>query len=144
MSNNQSKIYFVRPDKNLPAPKRIHSSDAGSDLVCLMTSVIKPFETKIIGTNMRIAIPHGFFGRVCGRSGLSSQGLLVHPGTIDSGYTGIVGVIATNLTDKDMTLESSSRIAQIIILPILEFDLEEVDELPERARGDKGFGHSGM
>ena len=55
----------------------------------------------------------------------------------------MIKVIMTNLSSQAMCLEESSRIAQIIILPIYEFDFEEVNELEDRPRGNKGFGHSG-
>jgi len=147
MSNDDQLTTHVvlvsRPNPDLPMPRRVHSTDAGSDLICLENTTLKPMETKAIPINMQIAIPEGHFGRVCGRSGLSSQGLLIHPGTIDVGYTGVVKAIATNLSLRDMLLEAGARIAQIIILPIYVFELKEVSELPAGVRGNKGFGDSG-
>jgi dUTP pyrophosphatase len=105
-----------------------------------------PGERAVVPTGLAVAIPEGFAGFVQPRSGLAAEhGLSVvnAPGLIDSGYRGEVRVVLLN-TDKERTfvVEPGMRIAQLVVLPAPELGIEEVDELPESARGERGFGSS--
>jgi dUTP pyrophosphatase len=91
-----------------------------------------------------MAIPSGFEGVVRGRSGLSSRGIRVEHGTIDSGYRGQVGVIIHNASGVAYGINIGDRIAQLAIrkAPAVTFDV--VGELDETERGASGFGSSGL
>ena len=100
----------------------------------------------VVGTGLAVAIPDGFAGFVQPRSGLAARhGITIvnTPGLVDSGYRGELRVILLN-TDASETfvVERGMRIAQLVVLPIPEFELLEVDELPESERGVRGFGSS--
>jgi dUTP pyrophosphatase len=99
-----------------------------------------------VPTGLAVAIPEGYAGFVQPRSGLASRhgiSIVNTPGLIDSGYRGEVRVTLLNTDPREpFTVEPGMRIAQLVILPIPEVELVEVDELPESERGARGFGSS--
>ena len=127
-------------------PERAYSGDAGLDLATCERVELGPGERAIVPTGLAVAIPEGYAGFVQPRSGLAArQGISVvnSPGLIDSGYRGEIRVVLLN-TDAEHTFvaEAGDRIAQLVVLPIPELELVEVDELPETERGVRGFGSS--
>ncbi|WP_422661642.1 dUTP diphosphatase (plasmid) [Paenibacillus sp. EC2-1] len=148
-----TRTYFFRPDVDKPAYKNNRPGvDAGYDLYSLEDKWLMPFQTHVLKTNSHIHIPKGLLGRVTSRSGHSKKGWLTHPGTIDHGYTGNIGVIMTNLSLFPRRIKAGTRIAQIIFMPFVAPEMEEVDDdhfycLVERlsgsSRGETGFGDSG-
>ena len=99
-----------------------------------------------MGTGLAVAIPEGYAGFVQPRSGLATRhGLTVvnSPGLVDSGYRGELRVVLLNTDAKQPFLvEPGMRIAQLVVLPIPELELVEVEELPASERGVRGFGSS--
>ncbi|MDR1184145.1 MAG: dUTP diphosphatase [Coriobacteriales bacterium] len=136
-----------RLDLTLPLPEYAYSGDAGLDLRSAVDRVLKPQERALIPTGIKIAIPKGYAGFVQPRSGLAArQGLsLVNtPGLIDSQYRGEIVVIAINLDAAEpIDIHKGDRIAQLVILPIPQVTLVEVDELDGTERSEQGFGSSG-
>ena len=127
-------------------PERAYSGDAGLDLAACERVELGPGERAIVPTGLAVAIPEGYAGFVQPRSGLAArQGISVvnSPGLIDSGYRGEIRVVLLN-TDAEHTFvaEPGDRIAQLVVLPIPELEVVEVDELPETERGVRGFGSS--
>jgi dUTP pyrophosphatase len=127
-------------------PTRAYSGDAGLDLSACEHVELPPGERTLVGTGIAVAIPRGYAGFVQPRSGLAAKhGVTIvnAPGLIDSGYRGEIGVALLN-TDRRVTfvVEPGMRIAQLVIVPIPEFEPLEVDELPESERGVFGFGSS--
>jgi dUTP pyrophosphatase len=127
-------------------PERAYSGDAGLDLAACERVELGPGERAIVPTGLAVAIPEGYAGFVQPRSGLAArQGISVvnSPGLIDSGYRGEIRVVLLN-TDAEHTFvaEPGDRIAQLVVLPIPELELVEVEELPETERGVRGFGSS--
>jgi dUTP pyrophosphatase len=127
-------------------PERAYSGDAGLDLAACDRHELAPGERAVVGTGLAVAIPEGFAGFVQPRSGLAARhGLSVvnAPGLIDSGYRGEIRVVLLN-TDATETfvVEPGMRIAQLVVLPLPELELVEVEELPESERGVRGFGSS--
>ena len=97
-------------------------------------------------TGLAVAIPDGYAGFVQPRSGLAARnGLTIvnTPGLVDSGYRGELQVILLN-TDRvrSFVVEPGMRIAQLVVVPVAEVALEEVEELPASERGVRGFGSS--
>jgi dUTP pyrophosphatase len=134
----------LRDDAVLPGPA--YDGDAGFDLAACDRVELRPGERAAVGTGLAVAIPEGFAGFVQPRSGLASRhGLSIvnTPGLVDSGYRGELRVLLLN-TDRDrpFTVERGMRIAQLVVLPVPEVTLVEVDQLPESARGVRGFGSS--
>ncbi len=93
-----------------------------------------------------MALPPGYEAQVRPRSGLAIKhgvSLVNAPGTIDSDYRGEVKVPMINHGTEPYTLKRGMRIAQMIVMPVPQVELVEVDELPKTARGEGGFGHTG-
>jgi dUTP pyrophosphatase len=140
-------VRIRRLDQSLPLPAYAYPGDAGLDLRAAADCVIQPGKRALIPTGLQLAIPEGYAGFVQPRSGAAArQGLsLVNtPGLIDSQYRGEVRVIAINLDDEQaIDIRRGDRIAQLVILPIPQVTLQEVETLEETERSKKGFGSSG-
>ena len=129
-------------------PTKAHRGDAGLDLSACETVTIGAGERATVGTGLAVSIPEDHAGLVVPRSGLAMRhGLSIvnAPGVIDTGYRGEVRVILLN-TDREhaFTVEQGMRIAQLLVVPARAVELVEVSELTETARGDGGFGSSGL
>ena len=127
-------------------PQRAYTGDAGLDLASSERVELGPGERALVGTGLAVAIPEGYAGFVQPRSGLAARhGLTVvnSPGLVDSGYRGELRVVLLN-TDRTepFVVEPGMRIAQLVVLPVPELELVEVDELPSSERGVRGFGSS--
>ena len=134
----------LRPDAALPA--RAYAGDAGFDLAACERVELGPGERAVVPTGLAVAIPEGYAGFVQPRSGLAARNgltLVNTPGLIDAGYRGELVVILLN-TDREVpfVVEPGMRIAQLVVLPVPEVELAEVDELPASERGVRGFGSS--
>jgi dUTP pyrophosphatase len=137
-------IRRLRPEAVVPG--RAYSGDAGLDLSSCERVELAPGERALVPTGLAVAIPEGYGGFVQPRSGLAMKhgiSIVNTPGLVDSGYRGELLVNLVN-TDKHeaFVVEPGMRIAQLVILPIPELELVEVDELPESERGVRGFGSS--
>ena len=142
------RMEIKRLDSDLPLPRYAHPGDAGLDLYAAEDVDIAPGRRTLIPTGIAIAIPEGFAGFVQPLSGLAvRQGLSVvnTPGLIDSHYRGEIKVIAINLDPSEtINIVRGDKIAQLVIQPVARVDLSEVDELDETARGEGGFGSTGV
>ena len=142
------RLAIKRLDSDLPLPRYAHTGDAGLDLFSAEDVVLQPFERALIPTGVAVAIPEGYAGFVQPRSGLAiKQGLsLVNtPGLIDSHYRGEIKVIAINLDSATpIAVTRGDKIAQLVLQPIASAELVEVAELDETARGEGGFGSTGI
>ena len=123
-------------------------SSAGMDLKAVLTSqvTLKPLERKVVGTGIKIALPEGYEAQVRPRSGLAAKkGITVlnSPGTIDADYRGEIKVILINLGQETFKVEKGLRIAQMVVCPVVQAQLKEVDDLSETERGKGGFGSTG-
>jgi dUTP pyrophosphatase len=138
-------IHRVRAEAVVPS--RAYEGDAGLDLASCERRELAPGERAVVGTGWAVAIPPGYAGFVQPRSGLAARhGLTIvnTPGLIDSGYRGELQVTLLN-TDRaePFTVEPGMRIAQLVVLPVPEVEVREVDELPASERGAGGYGSSG-
>ena len=133
---------------NQPLPKYQTSQSAGMDLRANIDApvLIKPLDRKLIPTGLHIALPEGYEAQIRPRSGLAiKKGITVinTPGTIDSDYTGDIGVILVNISNEDFVVQPGDRIAQMVINKFEQAEFEVVEELDETERGEGGFGHTG-
>lgn len=138
------KLKIKRLLKNAKIPDYHYEGDAALNLYSIENILLKPNEHTGIKTGIAIAILDGYAGLIWDRSGLSiKHGIKTLGGVIDSGYRGeiIVGVI--NMSKNDYQVQKGDKIAQIIIQKIENVSVEEVSELNETQRGEKGFGSSG-
>jgi len=127
-------------------PERAYAGDAGLDLAACERYELGPGERAVVGTGLAVAIPEGYAGFVQPRSGLAAKhgvSVVNAPGLVDSGYRGELRVVLLN-TDlaEPFVVEPGMRIAQLVVLPVPEVELAEVEELPESERGVRGFGSS--
>jgi dUTP pyrophosphatase len=125
-------------------PNFAHSTDAGLDLYAVEGTTIAPGERRTLRTGIALAIPVGHVGLIWDKSGIAHKaGLKTLGGVIDAGYRGEVMVGLHNLGDTPHTFAVGEKLAQIIIQPIVQPTLVEVETLPEADRGNKGFGSTG-
>ncbi len=144
----------VQPEpeaRGLPLPAYATVGAAGMDLTAAIPAeapvILLPGGRAVITTGLRIGIPAGYEAQVRPRSGLAAQygiGLVNAPGTIDSDYTGVVRVILINWGDAPFVIHRGDRIAQLVIAPVSRAQWVEVSELDSTARGDGGFGSTGV
>jgi dUTP pyrophosphatase len=140
------KIPVVRLDPDLPIPAHAMPGDAGVDLRARDAGKIAEGERAQVRTGIAVAIPEGFVGLVSPRSGLAIRhGISVvnGPGVIDSGYRGEVAVILINHGDETFAWERGDRIGQLVVVPHVVFEAEEVDDLAPTDRAGGGFGSTG-
>jgi len=138
------KLKVKKLVENAKLPERKREGDAGLDLYCIEDIKILPNEIKLVSTGIAIEIPKGYFGLIKDRSGLATKGLHVLAGVVDENYRGEIKVVMINFGKEKIKLEKFSRIAQLIIIPYAKVEVEEVEELSETERGEKGFGSSGL
>lgn len=129
-------------------PTRGSSEAAGYDLYAYMGSAtkIKSHETIMIGTGISMEIPDGYFGAIYARSGLASKKNLRPAncvGVIDSDYRGEIKIPLFNDSNVIQIIDKNERVAQIVIMPYLSVEFNEVDELSETKRNQSGFGSTG-
>lgn len=139
------KIRRLHPEARIP---QYHSPEAaGADLYACLPDVltVPAFGVVLVPTGLALEIPPGYQGEVRARSGLAlKEGLFVlnGPGTIDSDYRGELRVILANFSDETRSIRPFDRIAQLVIMPVLQAKFRE-DELSTTHRHEGGFGSTG-
>ena len=124
---------------------------AGMDLRAAVSPdeplVLKPGARALVPTGFIFEVPFGYEAQIRPRSGLAIKNgitCLNSPGTVDSDYRGEVKVILANLGEDDFVIERGMRIAQMVIAPVTQVSVAEVNEFSETARGAGGFGSTGV
>lgn len=149
LKDKESKsLQILKLDRDARIPKRQTSGSAGYDLYSLADGLVGPHTHTLVPTGIAIKLPPGTYGRIAPRSGLAVRnGIDVFAGVIDYDYFPLgVGIILYNSTNETFTFDKHTRIAQLIVTPILTPDVEEiysadVDETNERTGG---FGSTGV
>ena len=142
------KILIKKTNRKVITPKYKTDGSSGVDLSAFLEKkvVIKPNSSELIPTGLQVAIPEELEIQIRPRSGLAAKesiGVLNSPGTIDSDYRGELKIILFNHGKEDFTINNGDRIAQMVLVPILKMEFEEVDSLPDTVRGQGGFGSTG-
>ena len=138
------KIQIKKLSENAKIPTQATKGDAGYDLYAAEPVTLEPMQRALIKTDISVAIPQGYYGRVAPRSGLAYKaGLDVLAGVVDASYRNSVGVILINLGDKVERISQGDRCAQLIIEKCHDVEWEEVPELDVTDRNLGGFGSSG-
>ena len=143
------EIKIKKLKTNAIIPTRGSAYAAGYDLYACMEEesvVIEPGSCAKIGTGLSIAVPTGYFGAIFARSGLATkQGLRPANcvGVADSDYRGEYIVALYNDSNEARIVNNGDRIAQLVIMPFLEVEFSECEELEETLRGAGGFGSTG-
>lgn len=135
--------------EDLPLPSYESEYAAGMDIRAALDEPVElePGSRKLIPTGLKMALPKGYEAQIRPRSGLAYRNgitMLNTPGTIDADYRGEVKVLAVNLGDDSFTIEHGDRVAQMVIAPVTQAEVKEVDDLSETERGDGGFGSTGV
>jgi len=141
------RVPVRRVDAALPLPAHARPDDAGLDLRAAEPVTLAPGARALVPTGIALAIPPGFAGLVLPRSGLALRHgvtLLNTPGLIDAGYRGEVKVLLVNLGNAPVALARGDRIAQLVVQRVERVTLAPVAELPPSARGEGGFGSTGV
>jgi len=140
------KLKVKKLNKLAEIPQYQTQEAAGFDLHSVEDVVIAPNERKLIGTGLSFEIPKGYEIQIRPRSGLAyKHGITVlnSPGTIDSDYRGEIKVLLINHSNESFEIKVGERIAQAVIQEVIQATFEEVEELNDTARGNKGFGSTG-
>lgn len=144
-----SPVRIKKLDPRAKLPVYGSADAAGADL-CALTDddiTLAPGETTFVHTGLAAAIPQGYVGLVCARSGLASkQGLAPanKVGVVDADYRGELMVALHNHSGEARVIHNGDRIAQMVILPYLTADFVLSEELDETERGEGGFGSTGI
>ena len=142
------KVLVKKLDPKVQLPSYKTKGSSGMDLMAFIKDPIKiaPNTSALIPTGISVAIPNDVEIQIRPRSGLaakSSISVLNTPGTIDSDYRGELKIILFNHSKEEFVVRNNDRIAQIVLMPVLKTDFEEVDNLPDTLRGSGGFGSTG-
>ena len=135
-----TEILIKRLSEDVTLPKYETDGSSGLDLAAYINKniEIKPGKSEIIPTGLSVAIPKNFEIQIRPRSGLAAKNqisVLNTPGTIDSDYRGEIKVILINLGNKNFVIEKGSRIAQMVLCPIIKAELKEVKHLSLQSVG---------
>ncbi|WP_269584820.1 dUTP diphosphatase [Roseibium sp. Sym1] len=143
-------LEFKRLDhgRDLPLPAYQSELAAGLDLLAAVEAPMSlaPGERALVPTGLAMALPAGYEAQVRPRSGLAAKHgvtVLNTPGTIDADYRGEVKVILINLGVAPFEIARGERIAQMVIAPVLQARITEVETLSDTERGAGGFGSTG-
>lgn len=134
---------------DLPLPAYESAGAAGMDLRAALDTplILPPGGRALVPTGLALALPDGFEGQVRPRSGLAvKHGVTVlnAPGTVDSDYRGEVKVALVNHGGEPFAIGRGDRIAQLVVAPVIRAVLVEAAGLDETARGEGGFGSTGV
>jgi len=135
--------------QDVPAPRYMSEHASGMDVcaACDGDVTIAPGDVKLIPCGFYMAVPVGYEAQMRPRSGLAlKHGIVLpnSPGTIDADYRGEVCVIVANVGSEAFVVQRGMRIAQMVIAPVTRVETAMVDELDDTARGQGGFGHTGV
>lgn len=131
--------------KDVSLPEYMMKGDVGLDLRANETISLRPMEQKAVRTGIAIKIPDGCVGLIRDRAGIVSK-MNVHTaaGTFDPDYRGEISIVLINFSDETIEIEKGMRIAQLVIIPVVKVQVQEVEKLPLTERYDRGFGSTGM
>jgi dUTP pyrophosphatase len=132
----------------VPLPAYQTPGSAGLDLCAALAEPVHigPGERRLIPTGLSFELPEGYEAQVRPRSGLALKhgiSIVNSPGTIDSDYRGEVGVVLINHGQEPFVVEPLSRIAQVVVAPVVQVRIELSDALTETTRGAGGYGSTG-
>lgn len=133
---------------DIALPRYETAQSAGLDLAAAVAAavVLAPGGRAAIPTGLAIALPPGYEAQIRPRSGLAARNgitVLNAPGTVDADYRGEIKVVLANLGHEPFAVERGMRIAQMVVAPVTRIGWDEVDALPDSARGGGGFGSTG-
>lgn len=135
---------FKKTNQKVKTPVKSHLDDAGWDLFSPEDVSAGSFETITVNLGIAIEIPKGYFGFISERSSQGKKGITCLGPIIDSGYTGEIHAILLNSTNRGYEIKEGDKICQLIVIPLFNEELEEVDKLTNSPRSNKGLGSTGI
>ena len=136
-------VIGVKLDKGAKMPTKAHETDAGFDLYTPYEFTVKAGDSAVVQTGTHMIIPKNYCGLLVSKSGLNTRFSIQTTGLVDAGYTGEIVVKVLNHGKNDYHFNKGDKVSQIMILPVPEVVLVELDDLPNTERGANGFGSSG-
>lgn len=137
-------IKFKKLNKNAKLPEYAHPGDAGLDLYSCEEKILKPGERYNFGSGLAVEIPKNYVGLIWEKSGLAlNEGVISLGGVIDSGYRGEIGLALMNSGKQKVKIEKGQKIAQLLIQPVINARIKEVNNINNTSRGKGGFGSTG-
>lgn len=133
----------VQLDDGAYMPERSYKMDAGADLKTPHGFTLWHGEKKVIDTGVHVEIPAGYVGMVKSKSGLMCNHGITTDGTVDAGYSGSIRVWLCNHSKYAKVFKPGDKIAQLVILPIITPDFEQVEAVGGGERAANGFGSTG-
>ncbi len=135
-----------RLSQNATPPQKAHAGDLGYDLFASEGAAIFPSETKVVKTGIAIQFPEGYGAFIKDRSSVATKmKLFTVAGVIDNGYIGEIRVAVHNAGPDVQKIKAGDKIAQLVLIPTVNFSVEEVDNVVSAdARGTGGFGSTGV
>uniref|UniRef100_A0A3P8V8R2 Deoxyuridine 5'-triphosphate nucleotidohydrolase n=1 Tax=Cynoglossus semilaevis TaxID=244447 RepID=A0A3P8V8R2_CYNSE len=144
-AEERAVLRFAKLSEHATTPTRGSSNAAGFDLYSAYDYSIGPMDKAIVKTDIQIAAPHGYYGRVAPRSGLAVKHFIdVGAGVVDEDYRGNVGVVLFNFGKETFEVKKGDRVAQLVCEKICYPELVEEKTLDETERGAGGFGSTGQ
>jgi dUTP pyrophosphatase len=142
------RVQLLDPAARIPVVAH-PGEDLGYDVFSLQTVTLTPHEAVKVRTGIAVearnpatGVPLGLLVR--DRSSMASRGIATTGGVIDAGYRGEILIVMVNLTSASIALSAGDKIAQMIPVPVLTGEVQEVDTLQDSMRAGKGFGSSGQ
>tara|TARA_A100001037_G_C14865649_1_gene507217 strand:+ start:312 stop:749 length:438 start_codon:yes stop_codon:yes gene_type:complete len=142
------KVIIKKLDSSVQLPTYKTDGASGMDLMAHIEKPInlKPGKSCLVPTGLSVAFPKEYEIQIRPRSGLAAKNnisVLNTPGTIDSDYRGEIKIILFNHGSENFIINKNDRVAQMVLTPVMEMELEEANELPKSVRGEGGFGSTG-
>lgn len=141
------RVKLLDPQARIPVVAH-PGEDLGYDVFALEATVLAAGATVRLRTGVAVEARHPATGAALGllvrdRSSMAARGLACTGGVIDAGYRGEVLIVMTNLGDAPVEVQAGDKIAQMVPVPVLTGVVEQVEELEDSRRAEKGFGSSG-
>lgn len=149
---NTCEIIFYRDHPDAVKPQYAYGTSAAFDVTCTEDTLIKGRESAVVPNGLKLSIPETskYYMTIALRSSLGfKKNLVVHPGIIDPGYTGSLGVKIFNFSDEDVLIRKGERYAQILVHERIQAEFKELslqdfmDYEKTQIRKSGGFGSSG-
>ncbi|MBI3583812.1 MAG: dUTP diphosphatase [Nitrospinae bacterium] len=138
----QNLLKVRKLNNHAKLPTRAYSGDLGYDLYAAERHVINPSEQKAVWTGISVEFPERWGGVIKDRSSMAAKMIYTSAGVIDNGYRGEIKVLLRNESDKPFVIEIGDKIAQLIPIPVIDWEITETD-IQDSDRNTNGFGSSG-
>lgn len=143
------RVKRLEGNRDIPLPSYETEGASGLDLRAAVQGelTLHPGQVRLVPTGLAISLPPGYEAQIRPRSGLALKhavGMVNSPGTIDSDYRGEIGLVLINWGSAPFVVKRGDRIAQMVVTRVSRAAVVEVESLEATARGEGGFGHSGM